>query len=193
MTTNYWQSKNIRLRAIDLDDAEAFHTWNLDSETARMVDFVWPPTSLASVQEWIRKECIPRPQNDLLQLAVVDGENCVVGIINTHTADRNNGTFSYGFAIRPEYRRKGYGREAVLLLLRYMFEERRYQKCTVSVHSNNPASQQLHEALGFSLEGRLRRMQFTAGQYVDALQFGITCEEFAAQHSNEGRTDVSTT
>jgi len=53
---------------------------------------------------------------------------------------------------------------------------------TVEVHANNPASITLHERLGFQLEGRLRRMIYTEGQYYDALCYGMTVEEFAAAH-----------
>ena len=182
MDSNFWRSENIRLRAIDLDDAKIFHAWNMDSETAAMLDFVWPPTSLSTVQEWIRSECIPRPEHDRFQLAIVDQEETVVGSISTHDLSPSNGTFSYGFAIRPEYRRKGYGREALLLLLRYMFEERRYQKCTVNVYSLNGPSKCFHESLGFQLEGTLRRMHFSKGRYFDHLMYGMTREEFAELH-----------
>jgi hypothetical protein len=45
---NYWQGRKIRLRAIEVDDAQTFYQWNLDSERARLLDFVWPPSSLAA-------------------------------------------------------------------------------------------------------------------------------------------------
>jgi RimJ/RimL family protein N-acetyltransferase len=32
--------------------------------------------------------------------------------------------------------------------------------------------------MGFQLEGRLRRMIFTQGQYVDMLWFGLTVDEY---------------
>jgi RimJ/RimL family protein N-acetyltransferase len=39
----------------------------------------------------------------------------------------------------------------------------------------------LHEKLGFQLEGRLRRVVYTRGQYYDELYYGMTAEEFAAR------------
>jgi len=38
----------------------------------------------------------------------------------------------------------------------------------------------LHERLGFTLEGRLRRMIYTEGTFHDKLIYGLTQEEFAA-------------
>lgn len=95
-----------------------------------------------------------------------------------------SGTFMYGISILPSYRRKGYASEAIRLTLRYYFNERRYQKCTIEVFSYNPASMRLHESLGFTLEGRLRRMVFSGGEFHDALYYGITCEEFRANESS---------
>ena len=46
-----------------------------------------------------------------------------------------------------------------------------------------PTSIRLHEKLGFQLEGRLRRMIYTNGQFFDELLFGLTAEEFAARYS----------
>jgi RimJ/RimL family protein N-acetyltransferase len=68
----------------------------------------------------------------------------------------------------------------VRLVLRYYFEERRYQKCSVYVYDFNAPSQRLHESLGFTQEGRLRRMLYSGGEHHDVLVYGITKEEFAA-------------
>ncbi|GAA4035669.1 hypothetical protein GCM10022247_71650 [Allokutzneria multivorans] len=62
-----------------------------------------------------------------------------------------------------------------------MFDERRYQKCGVSVHSFNDGSLALHRKLGFTEEGRMRRQVFAGGTHHDAALFGITAEEFRAR------------
>jgi RimJ/RimL family protein N-acetyltransferase len=67
-----------------------------------------------------------------------------------------------------------------MLVLRYFFEELRYQKVTVHTQGNNTPSIRLHERLGFRLEGCLRRMAYTQGQFHDELVYGLTIEEFRA-------------
>ncbi len=185
---NYWQGTKVRLRAVEPEDADVFFAWNLDSETARMMDFVWPPQSLASNKEWAAKKAVERATGDEYMLVIEDPDGEVVGLINTHGIDRRVGAFRYGFSVRSPHRRRGYASEAVLIVLRYFFEELGYQKCTVTVYANNEASQTLHEKLGFQLEGRLRRMIRTQGQFFDELHYGMTAEEFAAAygHSSAG-------
>jgi hypothetical protein len=51
-----------------------------------------------------------------------------------------------------------------------------------AVYSFNDASIRLHESLGFQREGRWRRMGYSEGQYFDHLFYGLTVEEFAANH-----------
>lgn len=97
-----------------------------------------------------------------------------------HLHQGRAGCFKYALVIRSPFRRQGYARAAIVLLLRHYFRERRYQKCTVIIYSFNTASIRLHDALGFSLEGRLRRMVFTNYRHYDALYYGMTAEEFVA-------------
>ena len=180
---NIWQGKRIKLRAIEPSDAGVFFEWNQDSEMSRNLDFVWPPTSLEFVRQWLEKKASERPEGDLLHLVMENDQGQVVGSISTHRCDRRTGTFSYGLNVRPEHQRQGYASEAIVLVLRYFFEELRYQKAWTHVHSDNIASIRLHERLGFQLEGRLRRMLFSRGQYLDDLVYGVTVEEFQAVHS----------
>ena len=175
-----WQGPTIRLRAVEPGDAEIFFAWNRDAELSRHLDFVWPPSSLERQRRWAEKTATQEPANDHYFMVIEAPDGQAAGCIDTHDCDRRAGTFRYGIAVRPEYQRRGYAREAILLVLRYFFDELRYQKVTVYVHSNNPASIGLHERLGFMPEGRLRRMIFTEGQYFDELFYGMTVEEYRA-------------
>jgi len=175
---NYWQGRKIHLRAAEPGDAQTFYNWNLDSERARLLDFVWPPTSLASVQAWAEDQSKKKLEGDRFAWVIEDLLGNPVGTISTHHCSARNGTFSYGIDIAQEYRRKGYAVEAVRMVLKYYFEELRYQKVTVTVHSDNQASIRLHERLGFQREGRLRRMVYTHGKYLDELWYGMTAAEF---------------
>ena len=66
----------------------------------------------------------------------------------------------------------------MLLALRYMFHERRYQKCNLGVYAFNERALGLYRRLGFQEEGRLRRNYFTNGEYHDEILLGMTREEF---------------
>ena len=180
---NYWQGTRIRLRAIEPADAEIIYQWNQNSERARNLDFVWPPSSRASVDAWTHAQSLKHMENDQFRWIIETLQSIPVGSIDTHSCNPRYGTFGYGIDIAPEHRRKGYACEAIRLVLRYYFEELRYQKVTVPVHSYNTASIYLHEKLGFKLEGTHRHMGFTRGGYFDVLWYGLTVDEFQSMIS----------
>src|SRR5947209_14254935 len=175
---NFWQGKLVRLRGVEPSDSEAFARWNLDSESARELDFVWPPVSLARTMKDTEERALRKFDADEFFFMIEGGAGVAVGAINTHHCDRRAGTFMYGLFVEREHRRNGYATEAVLVVLKYYFGELRYQKCTVSVHANNEASIALHEKLGFQCEGTLRRMVYTGGRYFDTHYYGLTNDEW---------------
>jgi RimJ/RimL family protein N-acetyltransferase len=179
---NYWENDRIRLRGLEPEDAKLFHAWNSDSDMARNLDFLWPPSSLAAVKNWLDDRIKKGMENDEIYCVIETRSGDFVGMINSHHCDQRAGTFQYGLAIHAEQRRKGYASEAVCMLLRYFFEELHYQKVTVMVYSFNEASSHLHERLGFQLEGRLRQMWYANGRYHDQLYYGITQEEFKERY-----------
>jgi RimJ/RimL family protein N-acetyltransferase len=175
---NFWQGDKIRIRGIEPSDVESFIRWNLNSERARHLDFVWPPTSNASVQAWVEDWSKRKLENDAFHWVIENHDGEAAGSISAHNCNPRCGTFSYGIDIAPEHQRKGYASEAIQLVLRYYFEELRYQKVTVPVHNDNESSIKLHEKLRFQREGTHRRMFYTQGRFVDVLWFGLTAEEF---------------
>ena len=175
---NFWQGRLVRLRGVEPSDAEAFARWNLDSEVARELDFVWPPISLARIRKDLEEESLKRLEGDAFMWVVEDASAVAVGHISTHRCDQRRGVFRYGLSVAREHRRRGYATEAARLVLKYYFEELRYQKCLVGVHSTNPASVALHEKLGFVREGTLRRMAYTGGQFHDLHLYGMLKEEW---------------
>ncbi|HEX9991036.1 MAG TPA: GNAT family N-acetyltransferase [Chloroflexia bacterium] len=181
MKGNLWESEHIRLRGIEPSDWQAFWDWNLDSETARNLYSVPPPQSREAVKQWAQKLSTQEAADDTFFFVIETLAGEMVGSINTHACDPRNGTFSYGVSILKDHRGKGYASEAITLILRYYFEELRYQKATVHTYSFNETSLRLHESLGFQLEGRVRRMIYTEGQYFDDLILGLTVEEFKAR------------
>ena len=183
MNTNIWQGQKIRLRAVESKDWEVFHLWDQDTEAARNSYFIPFPSAPEAAQKWTFEEASRKAVSDHFRFVIEDLEGNLVGTLNTHSCEPRNGTFSYGVAVRSEFQRLGYATEAIELVLRYFFDELRYQKATVSVFSFNEPSLKLHERLGFVIEGRQKRMIYTNGHFFDNLLLGLTVEEFRAKET----------
>ncbi|MFE2097972.1 GNAT family N-acetyltransferase [Streptomyces sp. NPDC059468] len=180
--TSFWTGKRVRLRGIEPDDWAAFMRFTADEE--RLGDLLQPPRSAEGYRVWAREQAGAQPGGDCFRLAVeaVDtGE--IVGTVGSHLADPRAGWFEYGVTIGADHWRKGYAVEAVVLLLRFMFAERRYHRCQARIFAHNEASLSLHRRLGFTEEGRLRDHVFFAGRHHDLVMMGMLADEFAQLHS----------
>jgi RimJ/RimL family protein N-acetyltransferase len=131
------------------------------------------------MEKWV--DCKDADGVIIFAIETLMGED--VGGISYHSRDRKNGIFGFGVVIDRPHRRQGYAEDAISILLRYGFRERRHQKCNSGCVHTNEASIALHKKLGFTEEGRVRRRWFFDGQYHDDLLFGMTVEEFEALHS----------
>ena len=178
-----WVGERVRVRGIEPEESDLLMEFDQDATFMRNNDRLHPPRSKAGYRHYLESG-VGTPDDDEFGAGIESlAEGRLVGWFGTNGIDKNSGVFSYGIAIGTGFQRRGYASEAIILLLRYMFGERRFQKCDVEVYAYNTASLKLHEKLGFVEEGRRRRSQYLAGEYHDAVLMGMTIEEYAAAHS----------
>jgi len=98
------------------------------------------------------------------------------GLFNSNVTDR---TCELGIGIGDKaYWGRGYGGDAVRLLVDYAFRYRNMRKVFLRVWGNNERGIRSYRAVGFVEEGRLRRHVWSAGQYVDLVYMGVLREEW---------------
>ena len=175
-----WRGERIRLRAFETGDVATYAAWDDDAKQSRALYRIPFPRSPEAYQRWAEQEATRQPDGDNRRFVIEDETGEVIGDLTTHHGDPRAGTLEYGISVRHGCPGKGYGEEAIRLVLRHYFGELGYQKVTVGIAAFNEASVRLHERLGFQLEGRLRRVVYTGGQHHDLLMYGLTAEEFAA-------------
>lgn len=84
-----------------------------------------------------------------------------------------------GYWLRRDAQGAGYATEAVALVGRYAFAERRLHRLTATVFESNEASIRLLERLGFVHEGTDREARWTGGEFVDEERYGLLADEAA--------------
>ncbi|MFK4301305.1 RimJ/RimL family protein N-acetyltransferase [Paenibacillus sp. RC254] len=86
---------------------------------------------------------------------------------------------------------KGYGREAIRLLQKFVFHTLNLNRLELEVYSYNERAYRCYLACGFKEEGRLRQKLFREGQYYDIIQMGILRSEYeAAEQTTESSQNV---
>jgi RimJ/RimL family protein N-acetyltransferase len=78
-----------------------------------------------------------------------EGQRVVVGQAGYHGPPDASGMVEIGYAVDPAYRRRGYARAALEVLLRRAGEERDVRTVRVSIRPDNVASYQLVAQYGF--------------------------------------------
>ncbi|UXY27552.1 GNAT family N-acetyltransferase [Streptomyces sp. HUAS TT20] len=177
-----WTGHRVRLRAIEPDDWAAFARFaDDDGRRESRLDL---PRSAESYRAWAKEQAVAECDDDRFRLAVettVGGE--LVGTVGSHRTGPRSGWFECDVTIGADHRRKGYATEALVLLLRFMFAERRYHKCLAAIFAHNMASLALFRRLGFTEEGCLREHVFFAGRHHDLVMMGMLADEFDQRHT----------
>ncbi len=180
MKRNLFEGKLVRLRAYEPEDREMMYRQLQDSEISRCdSEIKWPYARSHVYRNIERMNENPHADDRSLAIETLDGR--LIGGLSVYHCDTQNGTFGIGLGIadRTEWG-KGYATEAMLLALRFVFHELRYQKCNLGVYAFNTRALRLYQRLGFVEEGCIRRNYYTGGQYHDEIQMGMTREEFDA-------------
>ena len=177
----FWQGDKIRLRALTADDAGYRFAQSLDSISREEFNIgIELPSTLERQEAWLDNYGECNEIDGTIAFAVAIQEQAYVGLAMMHSIDERHGKFSFSVLIDRPYRQRGYAEEAVRLILKYGFLERRLHKCNSACASYNEASIALHRKLGFVQEGRLRQEWFYNGEHHDELIFGMLLAEYMA-------------
>jgi RimJ/RimL family protein N-acetyltransferase len=83
-----------------------------------------------------------------------------------------------GYAMLPTERNKGYGTEAITIIVDYLFLTKQIVRIQATTDTRNKASAKVLEKNGFKREGTIRKMEFVRGQWRDEYLYSILREEW---------------
>jgi RimJ/RimL family protein N-acetyltransferase len=115
---------------------------------------------------------------------VIEADGKCIGQCALFQFDHVAHTCALGITIGDKgYWGRGYGREALQLLLHYGFVMHNLHKVWLTVNSNNERALRAYRACGFVEEGRLRQQVWSNGQYLDLVYMGVLRGEWARQNA----------
>jgi RimJ/RimL family protein N-acetyltransferase len=163
------------LRPLDRPDYPALTRWANDVELEVLGGGAPPrPRSSASTEElW----------DGILAAKTgasfgIEADGVLIGHCGLFNVDDVARTAELGIGIgeRP-YWGRGYGRDAVAVLVRYGFRHLNLHRIWLRVHATNERAIRAYAAAGFVEEGRLREHVWTDGRHVDLVQMGVLRRE----------------
>jgi len=134
--------------------------------------------SIEKADEWFDK--IKKEQGDTyIRLGIFLNNDIIIGDIALQDIDNRNRSCSLGMGMsKLEYRNKGYGKEAVKLILEYGFNNYGLERIWAGTLEMNISAQKSLEKLGFKLEGIERKAVYFGGKRYDRFNYGILAEDY---------------
>ncbi len=168
--------QRVLLRAIERDDIPAIHAINNDVavELAGGGDPPWPQSLARAYADFDRRAGEGGRDGDWSSVAfAIVADQHLIGFCGLHGRDPIAGTAELGITIGDKaYWGKGYGREAIRLLLDYGFGLLNLRRVYLRVHARNERAIRAYRACSFVEEGRLRQHVWSNGVYDDLVYMG---------------------
>jgi len=106
-------------------------------------------------------------------------ENNYIGGCGINNVDWKNRVAVVGIFIGDKnYWGKGYGTDAMKVLISFIFDQMNINKIKLHVFSFNTRAIKSYEKCGFKQEGILRQEIYRDGKYVDEIVMGLLKEEY---------------
>ena len=152
--------------------------WSADSEYSRLLN--WNPArrfSVMNAQKWIEKYFEKEGDHSFAIRTLAD-ERIIGGIgLDGITWTHRDCYVGIGLGDR-EFWGKGYGTDAMKIILRYAFTELNLHRVTLGVFEYNQRGVRSYEKAGFVIEGRQRSLILREGRRWDVIFMGILREDW---------------
>lgn len=176
MNNGLFRGKLVHLKAVDPQlMAEAYSRWSQNSEYWRLMSAEPShPISVKSTNEWLKDELYRDPPGfTMFAIHTLDGDR-LIGEIGFEEEELPYGETFVAIGIgEQENWGKGYGSDAMRIILRYAFTELNLQRVSLTVSEYNPRAVQSYLKVGFLEEGRLRSCEYRDGRRYDLIYMGI--------------------
>ncbi len=174
--------ERVRLRAVEREDLQKFHEWVNDPEVTSGLA-MYLPKSMQDEVEWFDSLMKQDPHKRPFSIEVRKGKSWkLIGNCGAFSMDVVSRSCELGIMIgAKEEWNKGYGAEAMTLLIKHGFETLNLNRIFLRVYAENVRAVRSYEKVGFVLEGRMREAVYKHGNYDDVLFMSVLRSEWQSR------------
>lgn len=167
--------ENIYLSPRNIEDVEKYTKWLNDFETT---DYTGRSGALVTLEA--EKEYLEKHINDEATFGIIELKtDKLIGSISLEKINYISRRATLGIFIGDkDTRNKGYGTEAIRLILDYGFNYLNLNNIQLDVMEFNERAIACYKKCGFKEYGRRRKSEFVNGKYYDRISMDILAEEF---------------
>ncbi|MGI6704995.1 MAG: GNAT family N-acetyltransferase [Clostridia bacterium] len=170
------ETHRLILRAWEMDDLDDFYEYAKNPNVGPMAG--WEPHGSKEVSKKILESFI---EKDEVWAIEYKANRKVIGSIGAHPDMKRQGIRArmIGYALSEDYWGQGIMTEAVKEVIRYLFEEEKYDMVSCYHYPFNKRSKRVIEKCGFIYEGTLRSVSMIYdGTTYDVACYSITKEDY---------------
>ncbi len=185
MNYSLFEGKNILLTAWRDGDEKIAAGWQQDAEYLRNLDSdIAMPKTEVQIKEF--SEEMSKSKNDMEFLVRLKETDELIGFVALDGIEWNNARSSLAIGIgNRKHRGKGYGKEAMELILQFAFTELNLHRVELNYFNYNENAGRLYESLGFKHEGAKRDFVHRDGKYFDLILMGLLRHEWEEMQNSK--------
>jgi RimJ/RimL family protein N-acetyltransferase len=176
--------ERVRLRGVRDDDLPTLAKWEMDPGRMATLSHRVAPSSEAAARERMARWSA-NDKGDLgFAIETLDDPPVMVGHVGLRGAQLKDRCAALGIALGREYVGRGYGSDAMRVIVDYAFREMGLHRLELGVAPFNAAGIRAYEKAGFVEEGRRRESVLHDGRWYDEVLMSILDHEWAAGRSS---------
>ena len=169
--------KNVRLGPLKKEYLPHYVKWFNDPEMLQYLMMIRPMT-LENEEQWYENAINKQNAVYFAIFLINEDKDHLIGNCSVQI-DWKNKLGHLGITIgEKEYWGKGYGTEAMQLLVNYCFQSLNIHKIELNVFNFNTRAIKSYTKIGFKKEGHSRKSHYVNGKYVDLIAMGILKDEW---------------
>jgi len=167
------EGKSVNLRVMEKEDLPLFAEW------VNMPEVFGEYNPLRQISRAEIEKDYDKGTLELTDFIIEKKDGSKVGLICHFTLTHPVGKMlEIGYSLVPSERGKGYGTEAVGIMVDFLFLSKSIERVQACTDARNVASQRVLEKAGFKREGTMRKYLFIRGEWRDAYLYSILREEW---------------
>jgi RimJ/RimL family protein N-acetyltransferase len=174
-----FKGKHVQLRGLELTDVEIMDQKYNQLSVRRFMDHPFP-ISLEEMEEWVKGTWKARKDHKHHFFAIEHIETQqLIGVCGLMDIAKVNRKAELMIVIyENRFQEKGYGTEALYLILEFGFNQLNLHRIMLFTHDINTRAQRVYEKIGFKPGGRRRQASFLEGSYRDLLLYDLLASEY---------------
>lgn len=171
------QNENIILRAAEPHDAGLIYNWENNQEIWRVSE-TYMPYSMYQIEQFLINNNDLFSARQMRFIIELKKDETEVGCIDIYDFDPIHMRAGIGILLQKEYRKQGYAKESIELVMDYCFNVLMLKQVYCLIDSLNEDSLNLFRKIGFEQCGYRKEWIRTSNGFIDEIEFQYINKNF---------------